>query len=421
MKIVDNYFDEKIVPNIAVGLNPYLDEQMLNKIIALKLKDKNFFIKDKFHAIYQEIRKIFDFKIINNNSFTDLDEISQPFVEIYSFKLAKIEEIHDILEKNRHLKNESLIGNLKIFDYVFLFVKFSRFNSNYLLSNENVSQRILNMDRSYWKQTPVIQISTKYIEFSKKIYQFLLNKNYLKNLNFEQTALERNEEFYFSKKSFEFLGAPYKSRCNYYENQWNKFNSSSHDHCIRQCFRYYCQIKLNCSCLIFKVKKKFVEISTQLDMDSDKICSKNLDYMKNFYEIYTKLCVNLCPIDCLSEEFITTSRFGNTKIYSNQKDWKTTLFWDNSKPLIMNKETPVITLIDYFCCIGGLFGMWFGISANQLLGKLKENCIIYYRNFMQLSLILFYTSLEIIFIIKTKLLSIKRYFILSFRYYTNNI
>ncbi len=69
MKIIDNYFDEKIVPNIAVGLHPYFDEQMLNKIIALKLKDKNSYTKDKFHAIYQEIRKIFDFKMINNNSF----------------------------------------------------------------------------------------------------------------------------------------------------------------------------------------------------------------------------------------------------------------------------------------------------------------------------------------------------------------
>jgi len=266
------------------------------------------------------------------------------------------------------------------------------------------------MDRSYWKQRPVIHISTKYIEFSKTIFQFSLNKNYLKNINFEQIALKHNEELYFSKKSFEFLEAPYESRCKYYENQWNKFNSSSHDHCIRQCLRYYCEIKLNCTCFIFKVQNEFVELSTQLDTDSDKICSENLDYMKNFYEIYTKLCINSCPIDCLSEEFITTSRFGNRKIYPNQKDWKITLFWDNSKPLIMNKETPVLTLIDYFCYIGGLFGMWFGISANQLLGKLKENYIIYYRNFMHFSLILFYTSLEIIFTIKSKLLSIKRYF-----------
>ncbi len=38
-----------------------------------------------------------------------------------------------------------------------------------------------------------------------------------------------------------------------------------------------------------------------------------------------KFCENSCPIDCLSEEFIIASRFGKTKIYPNQKDWKTTL------------------------------------------------------------------------------------------------
>jgi hypothetical protein len=64
-------------------------------------------------------------------------------------------------------------------------------------------------------------------------------------MNLDDTALERNREYYFSKKSFEFLGAPYKSKCRYYENQWKIFNSSSYDHCIRQCFRCYCEIRLN--------------------------------------------------------------------------------------------------------------------------------------------------------------------------------
>ncbi len=32
-----------------------------------------------------------------------------------------------------------------------------------------------------------------------------------------------------------------------------------------------------------------------------------------------------------------------------------------------------MTFTDYFCLIGDLFGMWFGISANQLLDKLIHN------------------------------------------------
>ncbi len=66
---------------------------------------------------------------------------------------------------------------------VLLFVKFSRLNSNYSLTNENLSQRIFNIDRSYWKQTPVIQISTKCIEFSKKI---TLNKKICQKYEFRQ-------------------------------------------------------------------------------------------------------------------------------------------------------------------------------------------------------------------------------------------
>jgi hypothetical protein len=69
-----------------------------------------------------------------------------------------------------------------------------------------------------------------------------------------------------------------------------------------------------------------------------------------------------------------------------------------------------MTFTDYICYIRALFGMWFEVDPNQLLAKLKENYANYYRNFIHLSLILFYTSLEIIFTIKTKLILIIGYF-----------
>jgi hypothetical protein len=49
------------------------------------------------------------------------------------------------------------------------------------------------------------------------------------------------------------------------------------------------------------------------------------------------------------------------------------LKWDDSIPLIVYKETPVMTFTDYFCHIGGLFG----ISANHLFEKLIEKYLIY--------------------------------------------
>jgi hypothetical protein len=81
---------------------------------------------------------------------------------------------------------------------------------------------------------------------------------------------------------------------------------------------------------------------------------------------------------------------------------------DDTKPLIDYRETPVMTFTDYFCYIGGQFGMWFGISANQLFEKLIENYRIYYRDFIHFNLILFYNLLEILIYMKSKFQSIIR-------------
>jgi hypothetical protein len=67
-----------------------------------------------------------------------------------------------------------------------------------------------------------------------------------------------------------------------------------------------------------------------------------------------------------------------------------------------------MTFTDYFCYIGGLFGMGFGISANQLFEKLIENYRINYRDFIHFNLILFYNLLKILIYMKSKLQSIIR-------------
>ncbi len=68
-----------------------------------------------------------------------------------------------------------------------------------------------------------------------------------------------------------------------------------------------------------------------------------------------------------------------------------------------------MTFTDYFCYIGGLFGMWFGISANQLFENLIKNHPKYYRDFVNFNLILFYILLKIIIFIIAKFESIVKY------------
>ena len=53
-----------------------------------------------------------------------------------------------------------------------------------------------------------------------------------------------------------------------------------------------------------------------------------------------------------------------------------------------------MTFTNYMCYIGGLFGMWFGISANQLFEKIKW----FYLSF-KFKLILFLYNIEEVFLI----------------------
>ncbi len=89
----------------------------------------------------------------------------------------------------------------------------------------------------------------------------------------------------------------------------------------------------------------------------------------------------------------------------DSKIGKSSLFLEDTKPLVINRETSVMTFTDYFCYIGVLFR----ISANQLFEKLIEN----YRGFTHSKLILFYTLLEIMNFIKAEFQSIKSYFYCS--------
>ncbi len=377
------------------------------KLIDFEYESQN--IINSFPPIYREMRKLFDCKIKYKLHFTDCEIVMKPMFGIYTYDVSPTQSLLNFLKIKHKLRNESIFENSKIFNTITLFIEYSRLKTN-LESNNNKFEN--SNDRSYWTQTPIFQISSNLKEFSQNLFSFTTLGNFLKIFN-NYVILNYNQNYTLTKKSFQMLGFPYQSKCSYYDSNQTIFDSVSHDHCVRQCLRYYCEIKMNCSCFLLKFKRKYYQklfIQSDVVFNSFDICLKDRNLMISFYENYTKFCNNLCPIDCISEEYFISYKEELGFARNNSKFWKLSVFWDNTKPIIMNKETPVMTFTNYFCYIGGLFGMWFGISANQFLRKLKENFSKYYHNFINYSLILYYISLEIILIIKTKFLSIIRYY-----------
>jgi hypothetical protein len=128
-----------------------------------------------------------------------------------------------------------------------------------------------------------------------------------------------------------------------------------------------------------------------------EICRKNQKLMQSFVLKTTTICKTLCPKDCNNDEYmLDILKAEDIDPYVKRKFFKLTVNWDVSKPIITNRETPVMTFTDYFCYIGGLFGMWFGISANQLF----DNLVIFGKQIPRYFSILFYHILSYVFLTK---------------------
>ncbi len=137
--------------------------------------------------------------------------------------------------------------------------------------------------------------------------------------------------------------------------------------------------------------------------NDSNICPNDSIKINHFYPKYSKLCTYLCPINCINDAYIISNKYQNQKSSSDSNELNISLFWDSSKPLILNKETPVMTFTDYFCYIGGLFGMWFGISANQLFVKFIEKHNTYYIKLLCLLSALSNKTIENMKSIKSKI------------------
>jgi hypothetical protein len=87
---------------------------------------------------------------------------------------------------------------------------------------------------------------------------------------------------------------------------------------------------------------------------------------------FEKVCENLCPIDCIKDEYYLESIHKSNDRDNNFKR-VLNIFWYSGKPFVSYEETANMLLLDYFTYIGGLFGLWFGICLENLMDLMLNN------------------------------------------------
>ena len=63
----------------------------------------------------------------------------------------------------------------------------------------------------------------------------------------------------------------------------------------------------------------------------------------------------------------------NNEIHKqNDRIIQKSLYWDSTQPMFVYKEEPVLSFIEYMVYLGGLIGLWFGTSANDVITILLD-------------------------------------------------
>jgi hypothetical protein len=389
---------ELIDPNIRILKIPplILKFNLLGiKIPEILSKMHNLKAQNKFDDIqYQmKILKIFELEILKNGFYLTYEEILQPIIGIEF--LGDLQNHTSIYHWFKNTKNILLEAqNLKETKGYLNYFLFNKEDSLFNGSSIDLSSTYVNQ-RSFIK----FRINNTYLRDTDTV--FSIAKIFGNQVRNARISWGLKQEFFILRKSFEYLEYPFESSCSYYRKYERPFKSLSHNHCIQQCIRFNCEKYLNCSCVVINNTINQIYFRSA----NLKICEIENRKLILFLLKYEKLCNNYCPKDCINEDFIVLKQDDADILYKDDpKIQEIFLSWDDSKLFINYKEIPVMTFTDYFCYIGGLFGMWFGISANQIFEYLNK-----FKNSFTLLKFL-YILLNALNVIQTKLLQIISYF-----------
>jgi hypothetical protein len=231
----------------------------------------------------------------------------------------------------------------------------------------------LRIQRLLSKLSPFLKIS---IPTNFSTYELSMHLELISSGTFpydgENLNLELNDWFNtvlnsMMKSSVTYLQNPYKSECSYYDTNQSPFNSVSHDHCLNKCLKTNCFLKYEC------VLRNYEYVIRQLDESSfDSKIECNQNEHKDCKNLFEK-CRKICPIDCLSEVHFFTSQITFHENKNRKVNYYYYYYWDSREAFISYEETADMLLIDYFTCIGGLFGLWFGICLERLLDLIVKH------------------------------------------------
>ena len=253
--------------------------------------------------------------------------------------------------------------------------------------------------------------------FFGEIYSLLIHQKHdlpfheLKNNFMKFEANKYNNTIAIRKTTKQYLSEPY-GQCTDYGSGGQTLDAISHIHCYRLCLRRRFQTLLKCD---LSFVDNIIHESDFVYHDNNESvgqCSDNfVDEYKSIEREVRKQCLSLCPKDCFKVEYSyrivrTETHFGNQEwidnygigesmqysSYSLSYNYRITsleMIWDSNEVMIAYIDEPVMTFTDYLVFCGGLMGLWFGLSVNNLIIIVINAKIKQYLHFISIFIKLF--------------------------------
>ena len=163
---------------------------------------------------------------------------------------------------------------------------------------------------------------------------------------------------------------PY-GKCRTYEthrtSKW-PMNALSHTHCYRQCIQYFYKTRFNCI-PIFIDNIVYESDFTYQNTSNTEFCLEDTIASMHRFE---QRCLRMCPIDCLDVQYSYSIRNYQIRTDINwfkqkRRTFGIKIFWESKQLKFAYIDEPVMIFTEYLVNCGELMGLWFGISAKDII------------------------------------------------------
>jgi hypothetical protein len=173
------------------------------------------------------------------------------------------------------------------------------------------------------------------------------------------STIERQIDFVFTQKSYQLLPSPYSTDCVNYPNEAH----NSNEECIQDCLARLEWKYLGCLFLGFETLENF--ISKPIEVHNN-LCRKNHEQSEKIKRECSSECKSNCRLHTY-ETSIKSYQDENSKVFRNSSRIR---IFPREKPFIKYIYTPKMDYNQLIYDLGGIIGLWFGLSVYSTISDL---------------------------------------------------